>query len=166
MAIAPDRLAVLEKIKEYERLGLFDKDVEDDPPTVPLDPTKVDYTYKKLSSKITARIATKLGQRHFEKMMKNGDVVLKDIRGYENLEGLNGRGVMVTCNHIGAFDSYAANKALLPLLGRRPLFKIIREGNYTSFKGLYGYFFRNCNTLPLTSSAKGLSVFTYRVSVS
>ena len=29
---------------------------------------------------------------------------------------------------------------------------IIREGNFTSFPGLYGYLFRHCNTLPLSSS--------------
>ena len=44
-------------------------------------------------------------------------------------------------------------------MGKRMLYKIIREGNYTSFKGLYGYFFRNCNTLPLTTSIKGIGVF-------
>ena len=165
MSISPDRLAVLEKIKEYERLGLFDRDVEDDPPTEPLDPGTVDYTCKKLSSKITAKIATKLGQRHFEGMMKRGEVVLKDIRGYENLEALKDRGVLVTCNHIGAFDSYAANKALVPLLGRRPLYKIIREGNYTSFPGFYGYLFRHCNTLPLASSMAGMKALMQAMTV-
>ena len=34
----------------------------------------------------------------------------------------------------------------------KKLYKVIREGNYTSMKGLPGFFFRNCNTLPLGSS--------------
>jgi 1-acyl-sn-glycerol-3-phosphate acyltransferase len=36
------------------------------------------------------------------------------------------------------------------------LYKIIREGNYTSFGGFYGYLFRHCNTLPLSSSLSGM----------
>jgi 1-acyl-sn-glycerol-3-phosphate acyltransferase len=36
------------------------------------------------------------------------------------------------------------------------LYKVIREGNYTSFGGFYGYLFRHCNTLPLSSSLKGI----------
>ena len=44
---------------------------------------------------------------------------------------------------------------LSPVLGRM-LYKIIREGNYTSFGGFYGYLFRHCNTLPLSSSLKGI----------
>ena len=39
------------------------------------------------------------------------------------------------------------------------LYKVIREGNYTSFKGLYGYFFRHCNTLPLSSHPKTMMLF-------
>ena len=36
MEKAQDRLEILEKIAEYERRGTFDRDVENDPPTVPL----------------------------------------------------------------------------------------------------------------------------------
>ena len=38
MEKAQDRLEVLEKIREYEKNGWFDRDVENDPPTRPLRP--------------------------------------------------------------------------------------------------------------------------------
>lgn len=151
MTISQDAKKRLERIEEYERLGLFDKDVNDDPPTRPLRPGEVDYTYKKLSSRIGAFFSNKIGSAHFEKMMKRGEVVLKEIRGRENLEAISG-GALVTCNHFSVFDNYAVYKALKPHLGKRDLYKIIREGNYTSFPGLYGYLFRHCNTLPLSQS--------------
>ena len=48
----PQRLKVLERITEYEKKGWWSKDVEDDPPTIPLTPDKVDYLNKKLSNKL------------------------------------------------------------------------------------------------------------------
>ena len=44
----PQRLAVLKRIEEYEKKGWWSKDVEEDPPTIPLTPDKVDYLNKKL----------------------------------------------------------------------------------------------------------------------
>jgi 1-acyl-sn-glycerol-3-phosphate acyltransferase len=37
---------------------------------------------------------------------------------------------------------------------KRKLFRIIREGNYTSFPGFYGYLMRNFYTLPLSKNRK------------
>ena len=61
----------------------------------------------------------------------------------------------MTCNHFNAFDNYAIWRAIRDYMpkGKR-LYKIIREGNFTSFKGLYGFFFRHCNTLPLSSNTE------------
>ena len=39
------------------------------------------------------------------------------------------------------------------------LYKVIREGNYTNFSGLYGFFFRNCDTLPLSSNKRTMVKF-------
>ena len=41
----------------------------------------------------------------------------------------------------------------------KKLYKVIREGNYTNFPGLYGFFFRNCDTLPLSSSTRTMMEF-------
>lgn len=152
MRYSAERERILRRIEEYERLGAFDRDINDDPPTRPLRAGEVDYTCKKISTKIAKSIANRVGQAHFEKMMKRGEVVLREIRGQENLAAIADTGALITCNHFGVFDNYAVYKALAPMLGKRDLYKIIREGNYTSFPGLYGYLFRHCNTLPLSSS--------------
>lgn len=146
------RLKVLERIKEYELLGWFDRDVEDDPPTEPLKPGQVDYTLKKLSSRISSEIANRVAKRHFDNLIRDGQLVIKEVRGIENYLAVAHRGAMLTCNHFNPFDNYAVFKAIEESLGKKRLFKIIREGNYTSFGGLYGYFFRHCNTLPLGSN--------------
>ena len=44
-------------------------------------------------------------------------------------------------------------------MGRRRLWKVIREGNYTNFPGFYGYIFKNCNTLPLSSNVETMKNF-------
>ena len=152
MPISENRKMILQRIEEYEKQGWFDRDINDDPPTRPLRPGEVDYTCKKLSTKIAKCIANRVGQNHFEKMMKKGDVVLKEIRGRENLAAIADKGVLITCNHFSVFDNYAVYKAVAPVLGKHDLYKIIREGNYTSFPGLYGYLFRHCKTLPLSST--------------
>jgi 1-acyl-sn-glycerol-3-phosphate acyltransferase len=156
MEISKDRLTVLSKIEKYERLGLFDQDVEDDPPTAPLDASKVDYVGRKLSTRIATKIANGFGKRHFEGMLRRREVIIKEVRGTENLDAVRDVGAIVTCNHFNAFDNYAVYKSLKPILKKRNLYKIIREGNYTSFGGFYGYLFRHCNTLPLCSSLSGM----------
>ncbi len=147
-----ERLLVLERIKEYEKKGYFDRDVENDPPTTPLKPGQVDYTLKKLSSKISSEIANRVAKNYFDKLIKEGKLIIKEVRGLENYLSVADKGAMITCNHFNAFDNYAVFKAIEKSLGRKRLYKVIREGNYTSFPGLYGYFFRHCNTLPLGSS--------------
>ena len=41
----------------------------------------------------------------------------------------------------------------------KKLYKVIREGNFTNFPGLYGFFFRNCDTLPLSSNTQTMIEF-------
>ncbi len=156
MQISNERKKILLKIEEYEKKGLFDIDVEDDPPTVPLDVDKVDYTQKKLSTRVSSFFANMAGRSHFEKMIRSRDVIMGKVYGLENLEAVKGCGALVTCNHFNAFDNYAVYRSMKPILGRKMLYKVIREGNYTSFGGFYGYLFRHCNTLPLSSSIKGM----------
>ena len=70
------RLDVLKKIDEFEKNEWWDRDVEDDPETIELLPNKVDYLNKKLSSKISTYIANKVGTAFFEKMLKNGQMII------------------------------------------------------------------------------------------
>ena len=66
MEQSKERLDILKKLEEYEKNGWFDRDLEDDPPTKPLDYTKVDYTTKKLSSKIKNKIANTVARNYFD----------------------------------------------------------------------------------------------------
>ena len=152
MSISPETKKVLDRIEEYEKKGFFDKDVNIDPPTRPLRPGEVDYIGKRLSTRISTKFANRIGYKHFQKMQANGEFVIKEIRGRENLKGFKERAALITCNHFSVFDNFAVLNAIDPILNKKILYKIIREGNYTSFPGLYGYLFRHCNTLPLSSN--------------
>jgi 1-acyl-sn-glycerol-3-phosphate acyltransferase len=153
---APDRLRVLQKIADYERAGIFDRDVEDDPPTVPLDYAHVDFIGERLVTRIGTAIANRVATAHYEGMIRRGEFLIDGVVGIENFESVKG-GAVLTANHFSALDNYAVWRAVRHLFGRRRLWKVIREGNYTSFPGLYGYLFRHCNTLPLSANPRGLA---------
>ena len=63
----PERVKILEKIKELERNRQFDRDVENDPPCIPLKEGEVDYTRRKLSSKIKSRFSKFIFFRYFKR---------------------------------------------------------------------------------------------------
>lgn len=157
--VSEDRKEVLKKIGEYERKGWFDKDVENDPPAPELRPEDVDYLGKKLSSKIKTAIANKMGRKFFEKMIKDGAVVIDGMKGEENLAVLKKTGAVISCNHFGIPDNYILYHCIQKSLKKKRLYKVIREGNYTGFPGLFGFLFRNCNTLPLSSNRRTMMNF-------
>ena len=157
------RQAVLEKIEEYERLKKFDVDVEDDPPTIELLPNKVDYLAEKFTTRLFTKIANRKAVKFYESEIKRGNMVIKDIIGLENYKMVQG-GAMLTCNHFSVYDNYAVYRAIGGELPKgKYLYKVIREGNYTNFKGLYGFFFRHCNTLPLSSNIETMKKFLHAV---
>lgn len=153
MEQAQDRLDVLKKMEDLEKEGKFDVDVEEDPPTYPLMPDQIDYLNKKLSSKIKTFFANKLGSKFYENMIKNKQLIIKEVKGLENLKILKG-GTIFTCNHFNMCDNYAIYKALKPYLKKKMLWKVIREGNYTNSPKPFSFFFQNCNTLPLSSNTQ------------
>ena len=156
--LSPYRREVLNRIKEYEKAGRFDEDVEDDPEAPELLPEKVDYLCKKLSSKIKRKIANFIGDRYFLGLIKKDILVIDGITGEEHLHALQ-NGAIVTCNHFSAFDNYVVFHCIRKALPKKYLYKIIREGNYTNFPGLYGFLFRNCNTLPLSRNRRTMINF-------
>lgn len=161
-----DRLEVLKKIKELEENGIFDVDVEDDPPTVPLTPEDVDYLRTSRKSKIKSRMAYRMAQWFVEDLLKDNKLIIKKINGMENLKNVK-TGAILTCNHFNPYDSFTIEK-VFRLAGQhknKKLFKVIREGNYTNFPGMYGFFFRNCNTLPLSSNKRTMIEFVKAVDV-
>lgn len=152
--ISPQKRELLEKIARYEREGKFDEPVENDPPAPVLMPDKVDYLNKKLSSKVKTKIANILGDRYFLGLLKKDLLILDGVEGEEHLELLRKSGAIVTCNHFSVGDNYLVFHAIRKYLPHKYLYKVIREGNYTNFPGLYGFLFRHCNTLPLSSNRR------------
>ena len=152
------RLKILEKIKEFEKNQWWDRDVEDDPETIELLPNKVDYLNKKLSSKILTVFANWAGTRFFEKMLKNKQMIIKEIKGIENFLSVKG-GAILTCNHFNACDNYAVWRAIKPYMKKKKLYKVIREGNFTNSPEPFGLIMRHCNTLPLSSNMDTMKKF-------
>jgi len=157
---APDRLEILKRIEQLEKEGRFDVDPEDDPPTIPLEPEDVDYLKTKRTSKIKRRVAYKLGEKFLDEILRTNKLIIKEVKGLENLKNMK-TGAMITCNHFNPFDSFAVEKAfrMSGQIKNKRLYKVIREGNYTNFPGLYGFFFRNCDTLPLSSNKRTMVEF-------
>ena len=157
---AEDRVKILEKIAQFEREGRFDEDVEDDPPGREIQPGEVDYLGKKLTSKIQSKFAYSMARRYLNSIIENKQLIVKDIIGIENFANLNS-GAIVTCNHFNAFDSFAIQLAYENSgHKKRKFYRIIREGNYTSFPGFFGYLMRHCHTLPLSSNPSAMKEFT------
>ena len=152
------KLELLKRIKEFEEKGLWHLDVEDDPETYPLMPDKIDYLNKKLTNKIKTRIANVCATRFFEKMISEGQLIIKEVRGIENFNDVKG-GRIVTCNHFSVGDNYAVWRAIRDHMDGKLLYKVIREGNYTNPPQPFGLFMRHCNTLPLSSQMSTMKKF-------
>jgi 1-acyl-sn-glycerol-3-phosphate acyltransferase len=151
---AKDRLEVLELMKEYEKEGKFDVDLEKDPPTIVLTPGQVDYLRKKYLSKVKTKVAYSVGKQFFNSMLKNNKIIIKKINGLENWNEIKS-GAIVTCNHFNPFDCFTIEKVFRDTVhykNKKYLYKVIREGNYTNFPGFYGFLMRNCYTMPLSSN--------------
>ena len=158
MEKSPHKLELLRRIAELEDKKLWYLDVEDDPETYPLMPEDVDYLNEKLSNKIKNRFANMMGTRFFDKMIKNRQLIIKEVRGIENYTAVKG-GKIVTCNHFNVGDNYAVWIALRDHMGGKKLYKVIREGNYTNPPKPFGLFMRHCNTLPLSSQVATMKKF-------
>ncbi len=163
--LSDDRKAVVDKIKEYELAGLWDKDVEADPETIELLPDKVDYLGEKPFNRFMNKIANRVAISYYEGLIKKGDFVIKEVNGLENYRSVAG-GAIITCNHFSSLDNYAIFRAIRKDLKKgQNLYKVIREGNYTNFKGLFGFMFRHCNTLPLSSNMQTMRKFLKSVTI-
>ena len=161
-----DRLEVLEKIKQLEESGIFDVDVEDDPPGAQLQPEDIDYLRTSSKSKWKTLVANTVGKKFLRDLLRDNKLIIKDVKGIENLQQVK-TGAMITCNHFNPYDSFTVEKVfrMSKQSRRKKLYKVIREGNYTNFQGLYGFFFRNCDTLPLSSNKRTMIEFMKAVNV-
>ena len=160
---AKDRVDIVKKIEQYEREGRFDEDVEADPPSKVLMPEDIDYLKKGYTDKLKTKLAFMIARRFVNSLIDEKKMIIKEIKGIENFKKLTS-GAVITCNHFNAFDSFAIQMAYEAAeQPDRKFYRIIREGNYTSFPGFYGFLMRHCNTLPLSSNRETLKKFTEAV---
>ena len=156
---AKDRVEVLEKIERLERKRCFDQDVEQDPPSRMLMPEDIDYINKTFGDKIKTKVAYMMARKFVYSLIDEKKLIIKEIRGLENFKNLKS-GAVITCNHFNAFDSFAIQIAYEASGQKdRTFYRVIREGNYTSFPGFYGFLMRHCNTLPLSSNRQTFKKF-------
>lgn len=157
--LSKEKQELIKKIKDFEKQGLFDVDVNVDPPAPELKPEDADYLCEKFSNKVKRSIANFIADRYFLKLIKKDILVIDGIEGEEYLKDALKNGAIITCNHFSAFDNYIIFHCIRKYLPKKYLYKVIREGNYTNFPGLYGFFFKHCNTLPLSSNRKTMMKF-------
>ena len=105
-----------------------------------------------------------MGTKFFDKLIKNRQLIIKEVRGIENFTAVKG-GRIVTCNHFSVGDNYAVWVALRNYMSGKKLYKVIREGNYTNPPKPFGLFMRHCNTLPLSSQVATMKKFMHATSV-
>ncbi|MBQ7314677.1 MAG: 1-acyl-sn-glycerol-3-phosphate acyltransferase [Clostridia bacterium] len=156
------RLSILKKMEEYERLGLFDQDLEEDPPSKELRPEDITYVKKGPLARIKRFIAFRMAYAYFAKETKRGTAVIRDVIGAEKLRAIRA-GAVITCNHFHPFDSFLMQYTFDASHRKGRMYRIIREGNYTSFPGFYGFLMRHCDTLPLSSNLATMRKFVRAV---
>lgn len=161
---AKDRLEVLEKIKDYENKGIFDADVENDPPaSTILQPNQVDYKRKKLINKIKRFITYKVIRKKVKELKKQKLFCIKETNGLDYFKKVK-TGAIITCNHFNACDSFAMDIAFSAAkLKHKKLFRVIKESNFTNPPPQYKAMMLNCNTLPLSENSETLKKFMQSV---
>jgi 1-acyl-sn-glycerol-3-phosphate acyltransferase len=153
---SPERLKILERIAELERLGgdSFYIDVEDDPSGHELRPDEVDYLRKKPISKIKT-----LGARAMAAILQ--PLVRKDLQitveGEENLAGIDGAAI-ITSNHFSIFENIAVKEVADRVKGKHRFYRVIKGLNFFQ-PGWVGFLMKNCDTLPLSKNLKTLRLF-------
>jgi len=157
--ISTERQEILKKIEEYEKMGNFDTDVENDPPSSPLLPDDIDYLKKKLKNRIKTAIVNRIADKQINNLINANQIIIKEIRGAENLKEIKGP-AFVTSNHFHPFENMALYKAFqLHQPNKHKFYRVIREGNYTAPPKGFDMFFKHANTLPLSSNSETMRKF-------
>ncbi len=149
MEQSKDRLAVLAKIEQYEKEGRFSEDVEPDAPARVLLPAEIEYIRKGAVARVRRAIALRFANKFFREMMKSGEFRVGEIIGAEHLAAVEG--AIVTCNHFHMGDTYATQQAFLKSGHKKRLYRVIKEGNFTSTSGVIRRMMQDADTLPLSS---------------
>ncbi len=154
------RCHIVKKIERFEREARFTEDVEDDVPGRILKPGEVNYLRRGFIARMKARFAFRAAYAFARKMRKKGALIIEAFEGIEHFRNLES-GAIITCNHFSALDSFVIHLTYDEAKQKkRKFFRVIREGNYTSFPGFYGRLMRHCNTLPLSENRQVMKEFT------
>ena len=122
-------------------------------------PDEIEYVRKTRAEKLKTKFAFKMAHKFIDELVEDRKFIIKEIKGVEHFKNLE-CGAVITCNHFNAFDSFAIQMAYEAAdQPDRNFWRVIREGNYTSFPGFYGFLMRHCNTLPLSSNAVTMKKF-------
>lgn len=150
--INPERLEILNRIKDYESRGFLDSDVENDPPAKVLEADQIDYLRKSLGAKIKSHMVNKKADKLIEEMVKGNQIYIDKVIGAENIKSITGA-AFITSNHFHIFENMALYKVFKDNQPcKHKFYRVIREGNYTSPPKGFDMFFKHANTLPLSSS--------------
>lgn len=164
-SVKPERQVILDRIKKCEKEGNFDLDVEDDPVSSVLMPNDIDYLKKSLISKLKTFFVVKKGDKVINELIKQRQIIIKDVVGIENLQKINGS-VFITSNHFHPFENmalYMAFKKYAPK--KHKFYRVIREGNYTAPPKGFDLFFKHANTLPVSSNVDTMKKFVKAIEV-
>ena len=155
------RVELNKKIEQYEAEGRFDEDVESDPPSRTIMPDEIDYLRRSPIAKLQTQITHQKAKIFLKTILDKKIMIIKDIKGIENWQNLSS-GAIITCNHFNAFDSFAIQEAYHASKKgpKKKFYRVIREGNYTSFPGFFGELMRHYYTLPLSSNMRTMIKFT------
>lgn len=156
--VSAQKRTLLLRIEENEKTGKFDVPVEDDLPSAELLPENVDYLCEKGKSRFLRWVANRIGDNYFLHLIRKKQLIIDGVTGKEHLAALE-KGAIITCNHFSVADHYIVYHCLHKAMPKKYLYKIIREGNYTNFKGVFGFLFRHCNTLPLSRNRRTMIDF-------
>ena len=162
--ISIERQEVLKKIKDYESKGLFNEDVENDPPSTTLMPDQADYLRKKWRNKIARFFVSRAADKAIANLIKQNQIIIKDVIGKENLQGIEGT-AFITSNHFHVFENMALYQVFKDFAPKKDFYRVIREGNYTAPPEAFKLFLRHCNTLPLSSHPATMKKFVQAIDV-
>jgi 1-acyl-sn-glycerol-3-phosphate acyltransferase len=124
-------------------------------------PDEIDYLRRSPIAKLKTKIAHEKAKVFLKTILDKKIMIIKDIKGIENWQNLQS-GAIITCNHFNAFDSFAIQEAYhaSKKWPKQKFYRVIKEGNYTSFPGFFGELMRHFYTLPLSSNLKTMVKFT------
>ena len=153
-------LCIEKRMKLLEQLGMFYIDVNEDPPTIPLEPDNpdLDYLKEKQINATKNRVSNDWKYHFISNAIKNGQLTIDGIEGIENVISIE-TGAIITCNHFHPFDTFSIEHILQEAGSDKKLYKVMREGNFTNFPRPLNLYFKYDNTLPLSQNKETMEMF-------